>query len=752
MVVKAVATFPRFADLKGTLAQYREPDNALYQVVQEIIERSDQLVFTTQDKLASIPPPTSGGPAGPQGPIGPQGPPGIPGGPPGPQGPQGIPGPQGPIGPQGVAGGLGPIGPQGPVGATGPAGPAGGPVGPQGPPGPQGIQGVQGPVGPAGPTGAASTVPGPVGPQGPIGLTGPQGPQGIQGVPGPATLHAPTHSSGGTDPVTVTNLAGYPGGITNFLRADGTFAAPPGGAPTGPIIFPGPALTPAPPSFPTRSTGTRIVYYPQIPDEVDFSVGIDGSTLWTAVPTGCFNKWYISTTLAMQLDGGGNFSLAGQMRLAAINPVLQFGGTTAAFPALRNTGAILEVVTADASLYASLRAGNFIAANIGNNFADLTVTGTVGIGGAVGISGELDCIGGTGTAYNTAPIEIRMASNPRVSFHWPGVVASQIGMDSAGTIIAYDNPGTGYAAFACAKIYANGVSNSLGDLTCRGGTNFQAGVTITGGNVDVRAGYIISSGVIYPGRIDNGAQQTTIGYLATHPSYGLFTATSMLIGGNIITNAITCTPINTQGNVITSGPITCNGLTVNSTAAVVINMSGVPAFTVWNDRSIRFTSNSGAIQQGYMSLLVDGNSYQAINIQNAVATNLFFLWMFNSVNGSIGYINMTSQTSISFTNASDIRMKNDLGRATEHALRDIIIHDFIWKLDNVRGFGVFAQELHKHVPLAVTIGKDELTKEGSLIFPWGTDYTKLVPHLIVGWQEHEAEIAELKALVKGLIH
>lgn len=45
-------------------------------------------------------------------------------------------------------------------------------------------------------------------------------------------VHATRHSSGGADPVTVTNLAGYPGGTTNFLRADGTFAAPPGGTPT----------------------------------------------------------------------------------------------------------------------------------------------------------------------------------------------------------------------------------------------------------------------------------------------------------------------------------------------------------------------------------------------------------------------------------------------------------------------------------------------------------------------------------------
>ena len=42
---------------------------------------------------------------------------------------------------------------------------------------------------------------------------------------GAPALHASTHSDAATDPVTVTNLAGYPGGTGTFLRADATFAA-----------------------------------------------------------------------------------------------------------------------------------------------------------------------------------------------------------------------------------------------------------------------------------------------------------------------------------------------------------------------------------------------------------------------------------------------------------------------------------------------------------------------------------------------
>jgi hypothetical protein len=44
-------------------------------------------------------------------------------------------------------------------------------------------------------------------------------------------VHAPRHSAGSADAVTVTALAGYPGGTTTFLRADGSFATPAAGLP-----------------------------------------------------------------------------------------------------------------------------------------------------------------------------------------------------------------------------------------------------------------------------------------------------------------------------------------------------------------------------------------------------------------------------------------------------------------------------------------------------------------------------------------
>jgi hypothetical protein len=72
-----------------------------------------------------------------------------------------------------------------------------------------------------------------------------------------------------------------------------------------------------------------------------------------------------------------------------------------------------------------------------------------------------------GSGYSTSAIEVReynlegatggteWARAPRIGFHWSGRVASQIMMDSGGTIMAVDNPGTGYANFNAAQVYAS---------------------------------------------------------------------------------------------------------------------------------------------------------------------------------------------------------------------------------------------------------------------------------------------------------
>jgi hypothetical protein len=102
-------------------------------------------------------------------------------------------------------------------------------------------------------------------------------------------------------------------------------------------------------------------------------------------------------------------------------------------------------------------------------------------------------LGSPSPDYSGSALEIQVAT-PRISFHWPGVVASQIGMDTAGAIRTYDNPGTGYAPF--------------------------------------KSGIIYTTGHIYPGHYGNAGIQTDW-FLSGHGSYGLFINTGLYVTGNV---------------------------------------------------------------------------------------------------------------------------------------------------------------------------------------------------------------------------
>jgi hypothetical protein len=223
----------------------------------------------------------------------------------------------------------------------------------------------------------------------------------------------------------------------------------------------------------------------------------------------------------------------------------------------------------------------------------INVASTATIAGATAIAGKLDITGGSGTGYSTAPIEIRMASSPRIGFHWPGVIASQIGMDSSGMISVWNNPGTNYERFACLNIYTSSTSNSLGDLVVRGGTNLQGSITLPvstwiyssegyqrlhfasssityvkghgitfrnlsdtdiatldiPGNFNCignmgcstntwRGNIHTSGGYMYPGDVATGGGVQTSWYISGHSSYGLHINTGLYTVGNLWTQHI----------------------------------------------------------------------------------------------------------------------------------------------------------------------------------------------------------------------
>jgi len=167
----------------------------------------------------------------------------------------------------------------------------------------------------------------------------------------------------------------------------------------------------------------------------------------------------------------------------------------------------------------------------------------------------------------------------------------------------------------------------------------------------------------------------------------------------------------------------------------------------WNiDSSGNFNSGTVGVGQNYVQLNKGANGSSWGNSGTSSAKLLTF---YNS-NGDVGSI-ATSGSATSYATSSDARLKRDLGVAKNvRVLQDTIVHDFEWLVDGQADTGVFAQEAQIVKPSAITVGSDEYDASGNLLRPWQTDYSKFVPDLIVGWQQHDSQVAVLERRIAAL--
>jgi hypothetical protein len=130
-----------------------------------------------------------------------------------------------------------------------------------------------------------------------------------------------------------------------------------------------------------------------------------------------------------------------------------------------------------------------------------------------------------------------------------------------------------------------------------------------------------------------------------------------------------------------------------------------------------------------------------INTNTVSGAEQYCIFSYGSaLNGSIARQSATN--SVLYNTTSDARLKDDIGPARDlAALRAVVVHDFRWRVGGTPDRGVFAQETAPIFPRAITIGSDgaDLSK------PWMTDYSKFVPDLIVGWQDHDRRLARLES-------
>jgi hypothetical protein len=274
------------------------------------------------------------------------------------------------------------------------------------------------------------------------------------------------------------------------------------------------------------------------------------------------------------------------------------------------------------------------------------------------------------------------------------------------------------------------------------GLNLTVGGVVTGNGFGVNN--FASNG--------NGEQSLRVG----NSNAGASAYSSFWMGNDFSAGAFQIATYST-GYSASSGPAGPNRTHIyQGGAGLSINAAGVTgSIGLWTNGALRwYLDPSGNFYQG--ASITPGNmfiyfygAFGACQMGNT-GTSSSNVFQFYNANGSVGTI-VTLGSGTTYNTTSDKRLKRDRGIARDTTvLERTEIHDFDWISDDTPGRGVFSQDAYQVLPRANTPGTDECFDTGLLKQPWMTDYAQYVPDLIVGWQQHAAELVALRQQLAAL--
>lgn len=193
----------------------------------------------------------------------------------------------------------------------------------------------------------------------------------------------------------------------------------------------------------------------------------------------------------------------------------------------------------------------------------------------------------------------------------------------------------------------------------------------------------------------------------------------------------------------TSGSLNLGLGTNGSTSQVIVDTNGNVLVNVASQSNACLVSlNPGAGRNGIDFPVASGTTGIIYSGSGAYNYNAA-VFNYNGAN-QVGYIQVQGAGTV-YSTTSDSRLKDDQGLATQSRIDNIKVHNFTWKSTGETAVGVFAQELEEIIPEAVAKGTDNLNEQGLPKNPWGVDYSRIVPDLIITCQQLKAELSTLKS-------
>ncbi len=163
---------------------------------------------------------------------------------------------------------------------------------------------------------------------------------------------------------------------------------------------------------------------------------------------------YVGSTYNMQFDLGSpsqNFEFTQgnnvRARIVGADGSASFSGTVSAPQFVGGGAGLTGIVASNSNKLGGLPAGAFLSADAQSPSGNA----------------EMAASNNGSTSYSVAGLELRESNYggnsgylpPRLAFHWGGVVASQLTIESDGKIAVVNNPGTGYENFRANDYYLN---------------------------------------------------------------------------------------------------------------------------------------------------------------------------------------------------------------------------------------------------------------------------------------------------------